>query len=150
MQNGDEDVSGRVFDADGTARGAAWRVNNATALPQRSPTVTATGDGGFIVAWHSEPGLASGEYGTIQAQYFDALGNPVRDEISVAQESTFRQSRPVIVAGHDGGFDIYWESDFGQSGATTDGILSRHFDVGGSDFKCSPGGLGADRRSGDR
>ncbi len=138
LRDGDEDVYARQFDANGTARGAAWRVNNFTEQPQRNPAVTAAADGGFIIAWHSEPGIYPGEYGTMRAQYFDRTGNPVRDEIPVTLESYERLSRPVIVAGVNGGFDIYWESDHGQQGAATDAILARHFDLGGSAFNATP------------
>lgn len=138
LRDGDEDVYARQFNADGTARGAAWRVNNFTEQPQRNPAVTAAADGGFIIAWHSEPGIYPGEYGTMRAQYFDRAGNPVRDEIPVTQESYERLSRPVIVAGLNGGFDVYWESDHDQEGAATDAILVRHFDLGGSAFNAAP------------
>lgn len=138
LRDGDEDVYARQFDEDGNARGAAWRVNNFTEQPQRNPAVTAAADGGFIIAWHSEPGIHPGEYGTMRAQYFDRAGNPVRDEIPVTLESYERLSRPVIVAGVNGGFDIYWESDHDQEGAATDAILARHFDLGGAAFNAAP------------
>lgn len=138
LHDGDEDIYARQYNEDGTARGGAWRVNNVTEQPQRNPVVTAAADGGFIVAWHSEPGIYPGEYGTVRAQYFDRGGNPVRDEIPVTLESYERLSRPVIVPGVDGGFDIYWESDHDREGPATDAILARHFDLGGSAFSAAP------------
>lgn len=137
-RDGDEDIFARVFEPDGSPRGVAWRVNNVTELPQRKASVTATGDGGFVIAWHSEPGIYPGEYGTVRAQYYDGAGNPVRDEFPVTLESYERLSRPAIVSGFDGGFDIYWESDHDTSGAATDAILARHFHVGGTASNAAP------------
>lgn len=138
LRDGDEDVYARLFDAHGTPRGGAWRVNNVTDLPQRNPAVTAMGNGGFVIAWHSEPGVHPGEYGTVRAQYFDRAGNPVRDEIPVTLESHERLAKPVIVSGADGSFDIFWASDHEQDGPTTDAILARHFELGGPAYNAAP------------
>jgi Ca2+-binding RTX toxin-like protein len=138
LRDGDEDVYARLLDESGSPRGAAWRVNNLTELPQRNADVTATDDGGFVIAWHSEPGIHPAEYGSVRAQYFDRAGNPVRDEIPVTLESRERASRPVIVTDLDGGFDVYWESDHEDNGAAADAILARHFAVGGSAFNAAP------------
>jgi len=127
-----DDVHARLFDSLATPRGNAWRVNNTTNSEQRYATATATSDGGFVIAWHSETWTVPDEYGFIQAQHFDRNGNPTGDFFSVSLESTQLPEGPAVSASADGGFDIVWASDFETDGAETDSIKGRHFSVTGS------------------
>lgn len=62
----------QAYNADGTVRGGETRVNTYTADWQRSPTISALADGGWVVTWHSnsQDGAGIGIY----QQRFDATG----------------------------------------------------------------------------
>ena len=139
LANGDEDIFGRLFNADGSTRGNEWRINNFTNEPQKRSSVTATADGGFVVAWHSDLWINPSEYGFIQAQHFDQFGNPSGDGFQVTTEQHRGDAKPTIAATADGGFSIFWQSNlFADEVFIGDTILGRHFSVGGSEFNLPP------------
>ena len=70
-------IKAQIFDADGTAVGDEFLVNERTVSSQKAPDVAALADGGFVVtfqSWDADNG-SSGE--DIVARRFDAEGNPV-------------------------------------------------------------------------
>lgn len=78
---GDE-IRGRLFDSDGLPKGAQFQVSTLTTGPQGRPAVaarTATGEGGFLVAWQSP--TAASELATMVAQRFDSAGTRIGDEL---------------------------------------------------------------------
>ena len=69
------DVKAQLFAADGSNRGAEFRVSVATAGAQTSPSVAALDTGGFLVAWNAG--------GDVKSQVFDLAGQKVGAEFTV-------------------------------------------------------------------
>ena len=67
-----EDVYARRYAADGSTVGGVTRINTTTTSDQRSPAITAAGDGGFVVTWMSLN--QDGDSWGIYARQFDAEG----------------------------------------------------------------------------
>lgn len=56
LQDGSQDgIYGRIFNANGTALSAEIPINQTTAGAQQLPSVSATADGRFVVAWQDAP-----------------------------------------------------------------------------------------------
>ncbi len=140
LLDGDADIHGRIFNADGSARSAEWRINNFTTAPQRRSSITGTNDGGFVIAWRSEIGLISSEYGATHLQHFDRYGNPTGDVFQANLElSGTRTAQPTIAATAGGGFTVFWDAGiFVEDDEVADGILARRYGVGGGDFNLAP------------
>ncbi len=136
LNNGDEDIYGRRFDANGNPLGRDWRINNFTDQPQKVSSVSASAGGGFVVSWHSDVGFNSSEYGAVHAQNFDQAGNPTGDVFQVNAVQTQKVSSPSIAPTTDGGFNVYWETL--DSSGFSDSILGRHYSVGGADLNLLP------------
>ncbi len=99
------------YDANGNAVGRKFVVSNA-ANPERSPTITALADGGFLVTWTRDQANLNLYFppGTdIYARRYDASGNAVGSEfiISISAQTSF-QVTPTITALADGGFVVTW------------------------------------------
>ncbi|WP_349601323.1 beta strand repeat-containing protein [Azospirillum argentinense] len=114
----DADSVGRLFNADGTARGAQFTVSVRTAGAQTPTSVIAMSDGGFIVAYASPD---AGDPNGVYAQRFDAFGNRLGDEIQLAQTTAGYQHRPSLAARPDGGF----VAGFGTPDSSGWGIATR-------------------------
>ena len=71
-----EGIYGQRFDANGNVDGSEFRINTYTSSHQNNPTITALEDGGFVVAWQNSSGYSGGSGWDIQAQMYDASGNP--------------------------------------------------------------------------
>lgn len=101
----DTDVYQRAFHADGTARGAAVRVNTYTTSFQVGTQITALSDGGWVVTWMSSEQDA-GEDGIYQ-QVYNANGSKQGREVQVNSHSV-AISLPEVVALPDGGWVVAW------------------------------------------
>lgn len=97
-------VFGQRFDAAGALAGSDFRVTEATVSIQRRPSIAATPDGGFVVAWASYE---------INARRFAADGTPLSGDFQVNSASIGEQSYPSIASEPDGGFLITWQTDRG-------------------------------------
>jgi hypothetical protein len=82
----DREIAARRFDSTGTPLGPVFLVNTYTSGSQRYPAVTAADDGAFVVAW-AENTDGDCHY-CIDAQRFDASGNPLGSAIRVGDEDT--------------------------------------------------------------
>jgi len=159
------EVRGQRFDANGKAIGAAFEVNDVQADSHYASTVTALGDGGFLVTWTAtgEGGDASDIYG----RRFDVQGNAVGDDFKVngypeyaAFGGQYESSATVLT---DGRIVVSWTSDdptddaSAQIGASILSVATRvpgatlgddvnMLGTAGSDFL--DGGLGADKMTG--
>ncbi len=132
-------VFAQVFDANGDAVAATFTVNTYTADWQSTSSVSALGDGGFVVVWHSDinqdgiggdgvgsqDGSADGVYG----QRYDATGAPVGSEFQVNTTTAGDQNNASIAALADGGFVVVWASD-GQDGEGF-GTFGQRYDANG-------------------
>lgn len=101
-------IYGQLFDRTGQRSGGEFRVNTATADAQTAPTVAATADGGFVVAWLST--ASTGKSKGVWAQRFSAAGKPVAKEFRIDTTAGPKQSRPTLAAAPAGGFAATWIS----------------------------------------
>ncbi|MCC1493654.1 calcium-binding protein [Cognatishimia sp. F0-27] len=81
-----DEIWGRILAADGTPRGAAFRIDegvfrpDGSGLDQLQPSVTARADGGFMVAWTTyEYNAGYMEGRNVKARQYDLDGNPATD-----------------------------------------------------------------------
>ena len=127
VPNSNLGVLGRRFNSAGVGLAVEFLVNALTTDgDHRYPTVDATGDGRFIVAWQGgNDGYGDG----IFARRFDADGGPQANEFRVNFFTYGSQTRADVAMGGDGGFVVVWEGTYdGDSG----GIFGRRFDSAGS------------------
>ncbi|NBB17509.1 hypothetical protein GVN21_19280, partial [Caulobacter sp. SLTY] len=101
-------VMGRVYNADGTARGDEFIANRVTASDQSKAQAVALADGGFVVAWHGQSQDMNG-YG-VWAQRFDAEGDAVGGEFPLDASRTYGdQTFPFLAAGANGSIIAVWQ-----------------------------------------
>lgn len=119
----------------GEKLGADFQVNQSAQFNQRSPTVAALREGGFVVVWISEL-QRSDRSVDVQARVFDANGQPVGDEFRASTADRLC-ANPAVSARADGGFTIAWAEHLlsTQPDGTTTGsgwdIFLRRFDGSG-------------------
>jgi hypothetical protein len=132
----DLEAMGRLYDAEGTAVGTAFRLA-ATPFPpdssdgrgEHNPTVAMEPDGDFVVAWQRDDGFDNRR---ILARRFDATGSGTSGNIEV--DSPFRNDDassagpgPDIAVDDDGDFLVAWQSYTGSYG-----IYGRRFTNAGA------------------
>ncbi|GAB1584220.1 hypothetical protein PPNSA23_41630 [Phyllobacterium phragmitis] len=116
------------YDSNGNTVGIETRVNTYTISEQSKSSVTALGDGGWLVTWQSLSQDGSG-YGVYQQRY-DANGNTVGDEQLVNTQTLNNQDNPSVTALDDGGWLVTWQS-LSQDGSGY-GIYQQRYDVTGN------------------
>jgi len=124
--DGSWDVLLQRFDSLGVKVGGEVVVNQDTAGPQRSPTITGTADGGYLVTWQSAPEPDNGGAG-IYAQKFNADGSRSGSEMHVNTTLSGFQGTPTVSEAGDG-YVIAWLGD------NADGVFSvmqQRFDANG-------------------
>ncbi|MDB5694908.1 MAG: tandem-95 repeat protein [Sphingomonas bacterium] len=130
------DVIGRVFNADGTAFGAEFRINTVVAGDQVLVDVSALAGGGFVAVWRDD----STTGGDIRARVFDANGVATTPaDIAVNDpalpQNAGGQDQPAIVGIAGGRFAVTWADNGGSetgAGATLSAIRTRVFNADGS------------------
>ncbi|MCK6376254.1 MAG: PKD domain-containing protein, partial [Zoogloea sp.] len=116
-QDGSYDgIYARRYDAGGNALGDEFRVNESNYYEQRSPSVAATGDGGFVIAWRD---FANDD---VWAQKFDSAGNRVDGALQISTASTSSDEVPVVVGLAGNAFAVAWQA---QSDGSGNGIFQR-------------------------
>ncbi len=108
----DSGIYARIVENDARV-GSEIRVSQTTKGGQQRPTVTATPEGGFIVAWD---GNGSGDKTGIFMREFDADGVPVGSEVRVNSDTSRDDESPHISMDEDGNFAIVWQHDARDSG----------------------------------
>jgi hypothetical protein len=118
-----QDVYGRIFSPTGTPVTGEFLINQFTSYNQRTPTVAALANGGFVVAWVSEqersvaaqssglqtPSQMSYPSVDIYAMLFNGSGVAQGNEFLV--NTDFNPcANPDVAAGSDGGFMITWDA----------------------------------------
>lgn len=116
----------RRFDRNGVALGPQQQID--TNVPEAGGAVVArSADGRYVVAWDAYP--ASGA--EIRARRFDAAGNALGGEITVAVRGSGYAGPSLRIATDDSGaFTVVWTHDAGN-GADFD-VFRRRFDAYGS------------------
>jgi len=102
-------IFGQRYDSAGNALGSEFRVNTYTTNSQVRPSVAATQDGDFVVAWSSfrQGGdLDSGVF----ARRYDSAGNAQGPEFRVNTYTTGTQTSPQAATDPSGDFLVAWQS----------------------------------------
>jgi hypothetical protein len=101
-------IFGQRYDASGNRLGTEFSVNSYTTGTQRTPSVSVSPAGGFVVAWTSEFGDGSA-YGMFSRR-FDASGNAVGNDFVVNTYATGNQDGLFGQVAHDalGNFVVTW------------------------------------------
>jgi len=115
QDNGDQPlytwgVFGQRFAEDGTPIGEEFLVNTTIEGNQDDPEVTATPDGGFVVAWsENQPGTSGDE---VMVQRYDADGVPLGGEVAIEDFpdsiTQAAQYRPAVDALENGDVALAW------------------------------------------
>lgn len=98
-QNG---IYGQRYNASGVQVGSEFRINTTTDSSQLSSSVTALGDGGFVVAWASS-------YGGLFGQRYDSNGTSVGSPFQVTGDYS-SSNNPIITSLSDGRLVVTWSS----------------------------------------
>lgn len=106
------DVYGRSYGNDGTAAGAAFRVNTYTSGDQFAPRIAASGERQLIV-WTSV-----GQDGSREGVYARQLASGAfhGDEFRVNDQTVSRQFHPVVAADAGGRAVVIWSGFTGRTG----------------------------------
>jgi len=116
------DIRAQRFDAAGNPIGGEVAVNTVQTDSQEAPVVAALADGGYVAAWWAGAG------NTVQAQRFDAAGNRIGGEVTLAGNVGPASSTSIRIAGlSNGGYALAWESPDDSGG----GVFTRRFDASG-------------------
>ena len=110
-------IRGQVFDLDGTRNGDEFLVNTITNANQFTPSVSALGDGGFVIAW-SDNSQSSGDTSgsAIRAQMFNADASTQGGEFLVNSSTNNTQVGSAIAGLASGGYVIAWSDSSAASG----------------------------------
>lgn len=119
-------IFGQMFEADGTAKGSEFQVNSYVTDSQNSPSLTALGDGGFVVSWNSF-GQDGSNFG-VYAQKFNASGTKEGTETRLTQDTEINQMFASLDATDDGNFVASWHSNYDGSEFTPYDIYANIFD----------------------
>ncbi len=114
-------VHARRYDALGDPTGDEFQVNTFTSGWQQYSAVGVDGDGDTLVVWTSDQSAgADTDRRSIQAQGFDAAGNPLGAQFQVNTYTTGEQGWPRVAGDSAGRFVVVWESRpaFGTLGTT--------------------------------
>jgi VCBS repeat-containing protein len=116
-------IFAQVFNASGAVVGGQVAVNQFTSSSQFEPMVSATPDGGFLVAWTdfgSNPTETPNQgSGAVIARRFDATGAATTDEFLINVETQSTQNQPALATLANGAIAAIWVS--ATSGPAGDG-----------------------------
>jgi len=119
------DIFSRRFNADGTAVGTEFLVNNYTTGDQNHPSISMNPQGEFIIAWNSAD-QDGGNYG-IYAQRYLPSGSPIDPEFRVNSHTSQSQSNSSIATDARGNFVVAWNSN-GQDG-DAEGVFAQRYHI---------------------
>lgn len=129
-------VFGQRLSATGAKLGAEFPVNQTTLLNQRTPSVAALSDGGFVVVWISEKrlGLDANSVDAFaidaMARLYNSTGTATGDEFKLNSSSN-ACANPAVSAGMTGGFTVVWSQRDAANFETGWDIFTRSFDAVG-------------------
>jgi len=97
------DIKGRIFAPDGEPITGEIQANTTFEGQQKNASIAVLPEGNFAIAWDTRfPGEDRPGTQLVQAQLFDAGGNPIGDEIAVRPSVEARAGSPAIAANADG------------------------------------------------
>jgi len=110
-----DDVSSGIFarrlSVSGQPISDEFRVNDYTPGSQRSPSVSATLDGSFVIAWHGEVQDGSDAGLGVYAKLFSPGSVSSTPEFRVNSYTTSDQRSPSVGMDASGNFIVAWQSD---------------------------------------
>ena len=125
----DTNITGQMFNANGTTSGAVFTVNTTTANSQADATITALAGGGFVVAWVDYGPFDGTRFNPeIHAQAYRANGTLSGTEFLVNTVTTLLQRAPAVTGLADGRFVVSWEDQSGTLGAAGFAVHAQIFD----------------------
>ncbi|WAT17712.1 cadherin-like domain-containing protein [Aurantiacibacter sp. MUD11] len=116
------------FDADGQPVGSSVMVSPSGGSNSHWSSITATSDGGYVVAWTEFGGDTSGY--SIEVQRFDADGNSVGGVVQANTYESADQMYPQVVELEGGDVLVVWMSN-GQDGSGW-GVYGQRFNADGT------------------
>jgi Ca2+-binding RTX toxin-like protein len=114
-----DQVWAQVYNADGSLRKPAFRVDALGGFEAENADVTALGNGGFLVAygWNPEGGGPTGSFDDIYAQRYDANGNAIGGNFKLnTRKDQFDQNHPTAVTLKNGNVLVSWISEGTEPG----------------------------------
>ena len=110
-------IKAQLFGANGIKIGGEFLVNTETANEQRSASVTALSNGGFVVTWQDNSNtLGDTSNWGIAVQVFDADGTKIGNELLANTNTYETQAAPTITSIANGGFVVTWVDASGTLG----------------------------------
>jgi Ca2+-binding RTX toxin-like protein len=104
----DNNIRGRILNADGTGAGNDFVINTSNANGQLAPSITALADGRIAVTWQS---FDNGVDYDIRGRILNADGTGAGNDFVISTTDANDQSAPSITALADGRIAVTWESD---------------------------------------
>jgi Ca2+-binding RTX toxin-like protein len=125
-------VLGRVFNADGTPRGAVFQVNQSNAASgQGQADLALLTNGNVAVVWTDGPNLTDLDVAA-RGRIIDATGAAVTDEFDLSTATARDQRIPQVVATDNGGFFATWSDGRSPWSNTREQWLGQQFDAAGN------------------
>jgi VCBS repeat-containing protein len=122
----EDKIYAQKFNAAGSSQGQPILINPEQGLSDRTHSVVADTNGGFVVSWSTrETGEIETEGTVIVAAQFDALGQ--QTTFLVNEQFDGNQQLPAITLLNDGGLAIVWKSSSTALGDLDGGIAARIF-----------------------
>ncbi|WP_449234853.1 calcium-binding protein [Azospirillum doebereinerae] len=115
-------VYARLLDVNGQPLGGEFRVNVTTTLSQSNPSVTALGNGGFMIVWDEDQSNSQGN-SRIYARHYDVAGNSMGSETRLATGGFAATPEAALLS--DGTTIVVWtQPQFGN-------VYAQRFDANG-------------------
>ncbi len=127
-------IQAQRHDAGGNPLGSQFQVNTFTTGNQRLAAVASDPSGNFVVAWTSDSSSGTDTSGySVQAQRYDAAGNPLGAQFQVNTYTTGNQYQAASALAPSGNFVVTWMS-YGSPSTDTSGwsIQAQRYDVDGN------------------
>lgn len=108
-------IKAQRYDSGGQPVGAEFLVNTSTNNGQVDPSVTATANGGFFVAWADFSGSGGDFDWSVKGQFFDPAGAKSGGELLLNTITAGTQSRPSVATLADGAVAVTWAGPSGNN-----------------------------------
>jgi hypothetical protein len=121
-----DDIRGRILNADGTGAGPDFLVSTTNANTQYNPSITALANGRIAVTWYSND---NGVDYDIRGRILNADGTGTGPDFVISTSNANKQGYPSITALADGRIAVAWES---RDNGTDDDIRGRILNADGT------------------
>src|SRR3989338_6911008 len=128
IDHGNNDISGRVFSADGKPLTKEFPINQNTTTNDGKQSVASLPNGNAFVAWGAS--TADGSYSDAYGRVFSADGHPLTEELNINQNTRlYSFSSPVVTGLTTGDALVVWDGQ--KRGYIDVGIYGRFFSADG-------------------